>query len=349
MDSSAKYQKFVVTQKDDYNKKSAKPDSNFKCLLAVLVILIVLGIAVICIAIGVGVGVSLTNLKSEQEGPSGLITNTITQEELQGEYYGTEGSIRFSSTINATYFVLSITTTNGEQVVYIVHLMASNMTIMGVNNTDFMVMEIDQQGHIDFDDYVIPKDTMNLMESIMTGNEKMSDDILQKLDNKTVNETRQSVLYNLAMSYEAILIIEAAQALGDLGVMGSEYPSVMCFYQLALRLANTREIGTDEGDIYAPDTKGYWPQKRQTTEKCPNPRGTTCRSGRCPYRRYSNDCFGMCGRQCSCWSFVCGDCCVHRYCETHDECCAQRGFLTFTCFSVVFRRPFSRCTDNYSC
>ena len=43
-------------------------------------------------------------------------------------------------------------------------------------------------------------DAMNPMESIITGNGKMTDDMLQKLDNKTVNETRQSVLYNLAMS-----------------------------------------------------------------------------------------------------------------------------------------------------
>ena len=51
------------------------------------------------------------------------------------------------------------------------------------------------------------KEAMNLMESIMAGNGKMIDDMLQKLDNKNMNETRQSVFYNLAMSYEATLII----------------------------------------------------------------------------------------------------------------------------------------------
>ena len=43
-------------------------------------------------------------------------------------------------------------------------------------------------------------DAMNPMESIIAGDRKMTDDMLQKLDNKTVNETCQSVLYNLAMS-----------------------------------------------------------------------------------------------------------------------------------------------------
>ena len=349
MDSSVKYQKFVVSQGHDGDKKSAKPDSNSICLTAVVVVLFILTIAVICVAIGVGVGVSLRYHKNQEQGPMGLSsTTTVTQEELQGEYYGTEGGIRFSSTVNATYFVLFITTTSGEQVVYVVHPMASNMTMVGVNDTNFMVMERDQQNSINYDDYVIPRDAINLMESIMAGNGKMTDDILQKLDNKTVNGTRQSTLYNLAMSYEAILIIEAAKALGDLGIMGAEYPSVMRFYQLALRLANTRDsISEDEGDSSAPDTKGYQPRQRRA-ERCSS-NGATCPSGRCPFRRGSNDCFGMCGKGCSCWSFVCGDCCVHQYCLTHDECCRTAGFFTFTCFSVVARKPFSSCTDTFSC
>ena len=356
MDSSVKYQKFVVTHihGDDGDKKSAKSDSNSICLIAVVVVLIILTIAVICVAIGVGVGVSLTNRKSELR--MGLTANTITQGELQGEYYGTEGGIRFSSTVNATYFVLLITTTSGEQVVYIVHPMASNMTMVGVNDTNFMVMERDQQDSINFDDYVIPRDAMNLMESIMAGNGEMSDNILQKLDNKTVNETRQSTLYNLAMSYEAILIIEAAQALGDLGVMGSEYPSVMRFYQLALRLANSRESESqsdteDEGDSPAPDTKGYEPRQRRATY-CSNV-DATC--SQCPYKlvqkkkKYRNNCFGLCGYGCNCWSFVCGDCCLHQYCLTHDDCCRRKGFYSWPCLSVAWKVLGSKCTDNYKC
>ena len=68
--------------------------------------------------------------------------------------------------MNATYAVLSITTTTGGYVVYIVHPLASNMTMMGVNNTDFLLMEIDQQDHNDYEDYVIPRDAKSLMETI---------------------------------------------------------------------------------------------------------------------------------------------------------------------------------------
>ena len=52
----------------------------------------------------------------------------------------------------------------------------------------------------------------------------------------TMKETHQSVLHNLAMSYEAVLIIEAAQALGDRGIMGMDHPSVMSFYTNLLHI-----------------------------------------------------------------------------------------------------------------
>ena len=353
MDSSVKYQKFVVTQEDGGAKKSAKTESSSVCLTAVLVVLIMslLAIAVICTAIGIGVGVSLPHSRSDQPSPSGLSSDTtVTQEQLQGEYYGTEGGIRFSSTVNATYVVLSVTTTTGEHVVYIVHPLASNMTMMGVNNTNFLVMEHNQQNRINYDDYVIPRDAMNLMESIMAGNGNMTDNMLQKLDNKTMNETRRSVLYNLAMSYEATLIIEAAQALGDRKIMGMDYPSVMSFYQLALRLASLRDVSEYEaGDSFAPDSSSRGYQHRQKRNVRCSSNGATCPNGRCPFRKYNNNCFGMCGKDCFCWSFVCGNCCVNQYCLTHDQCCADRGFFSFACLSVAWRVLGSQCADTYRC
>ena len=347
-----KYQKFVVTQEDGAGaKKSANSNSRSVCLTAVVVVVSLFAIAIICTAISIGVGLSLTRSRSDQPSPSGLSSDTtVTQEQLQGEYYGTEGGIRFSSTVNATYAVLSITTTTGGYVVYIVHPLASNMTMMGVNNTDFLLMERNQQDVIDYEDYVIPRDAKSLMETIMSGNGRMTDDVLQMLDNKTVNETRQSMLYNLAVSYEATLIIEAAQALGDRGIMGMDYPSVMSFYQFALRLAITRDVaGATENKAkysFSSDSKGYHRQQRNV--RCSS-NGASCPAGRCPFRKYDNDCFGMCGPGCTCWDIVCGDCCIHQYCRTHDQCCHDVGFYTLICFSVAFRRPFASCSDTFRC
>ena len=182
-------------------------------------------------------------------------------------------------------------------------------------------------------------DVMNLMEPIMAGNGKMTNDILEKLDNTTVNETRQSVLYNLAMSYEALLIIGATQALGDHGIMGKDYPSVISFYQLALRLINAKDTEF-EGDSFALDTRAHQHRQRRATY-CSNSRATC---NQCPY---GSGCFGMCGKGCSCWSFVCGDCCVHRYCLTHDDYCNRRGFWSWSCLSAAWRVP--QCSQSFRC
>ena len=349
MDSSVKYQKFVVSKGDD-ESKDGKRERNSKYIIILGILLVtalVAAVSVVAVAIGVGVGVQSVSQASEskqtESSASGLTAITITQGELEGEYHGSEGGIHFQSVVNATYFVLSITTTSGEPILLIIHPLTSNMTMMGVNDTNFMVME-NQPGRPQYDDYVIPKDAMNLMESIMMGEREMSDDVLEHFDNKTVNETRQSVLNNLAVSQEALLITEAAQALGSLGIQGSEYPAVMRFYLLALRLASAR--GGTEGSSITTDGNVLKErrQKRQLVRCSSN--GRTCNIGRCPT---GSGCFGQCGYGCSCWTFVCGDCCVHEYCRTHDRCCADRGFWSWACLSVAWRVLGSRCSDRYRC
>lgn len=42
-------------------------------------------------------------------------------------------------------------------------------------------------------------------------------------------------------------------------------------------------------------------------------------------------CTGMCGPGCSCWKWVCGDCCYHKGCLDHDICCATKGMVSWQC------------------
>lgn len=44
-----------------------------------------------------------------------------------------------------------------------------------------------------------------------------------------------------------------------------------------------------------------------------------------------NNCTGMCGPNCSCWSWVCGDCCFHQGCHEHDVCCEKYGSWSAYC------------------
>lgn len=58
--------------------------------------------------------------------------------------------------------------------------------------------------------------------------------------------------------------------------------------------------------------------------------GHDCIAGLCPYE---TDCLGMCGLGCTCWSFVCGDCCYWPGCYQHDLYC-EESFFSWSCLFI---------------
>ena len=350
---SVKYQKFDASSEHKPKKSSQK-----STIALVLVAIALVIFAVAAVAIGVGVGSQTASKESEHEEPSGLSVDTITQEEFQGEYYGSSGGIHFQVIVrNNSYLYLSINTTRGEPVVIIVHVAHSSVTatMMGVSNTEFLVME-NQPGRAKYVDYVVPAGYKDLVESMMMDQRDMTDDVLQQLDNETVNETRQSSLEYLAMSQEGLLIIEAAKAIEASEVQGSDYLAVMRFYLLALQLSKTRDFMEGTSSFAAPlDSKATYNSRHKRVEygQCsPQNGGAVCTNydNPCPFQRYTNNCFGLCGKGCSCWRFLCGgDCCVHQFCLTHDQCCQDNGFFSSACLSVLFKYRSSRCESNYDC
>ena len=64
---------------------------------------------------------------------------------------------------------------------------------------------------------------------------------------------------------------------------------------------------------------------------------------------WNNNCLGMCGKGCTCWKWVCGDCCWHYGCYLHDLCC-KRNFWSKYClapwnynFSCNYYGGYSKC------
>ncbi|ETO06665.1 hypothetical protein RFI_30727 [Reticulomyxa filosa] len=49
-----------------------------------------------------------------------------------------------------------------------------------------------------------------------------------------------------------------------------------------------------------------------------------------------NSCFGLCGPDCNCWAFICGDCGCHCFCYNHDYYCSCNSMLDYHCWSVRF-------------
>ena len=351
MDSSLNYKKFTVCENEESTyKETPQKSKNFWLILIGIIGMILIVIAVAAVAIGVGVNAIVSSKPQESEDTSGLNDFTVTNEIMEGEYCDATGCIYFLITVNTTDTYIIIATIDRETVFMLRHPRDLPMTMMTVNNTSFLALDVHsgETNRTNRSIYVIPEQYVSLVDGIMREHRNMSNSTLQMMDQTMVNETQNSSLVEFAIHDEAYLVILAAQSLSELGIEGTQYPPVKYFYVLALKLSNARQkMGKEnlEGDLKRSFSSPKFLAQQKRTASCND--GNSCSTGRCPYKGYRDngrECFGMCGYGCFCWSIVCGDCCVHQGCLDHDQCCADNGFFTFTCFNVV---PFS-CT-SFSC
>ena len=157
---------------------------------------------------------------------------------------------------------------------------------------------------------------------------------LQEDDSRAHDSLVEISLDELAQTREAILMEETAFVMGtEHGIIGSENPQVLPLYMMAMQLSRMR---------------------KETATATASVCGSSCPSGGCSMRsvsgdRYcssatqnecppcqSNGCQGMCGRECCCWVWVCGNCCYHQLCADHDVCCIKQGFWN----------PWNDCVDR---
>ena len=132
-------------------------------------------------------------------------------------------------------------------------------------------------------------------------------------------------LHDLMNVEEVGLLEKAAEAVGQKGLTGKNTPAILPFFMFAVHVT---QLQTGSDDIFITNSTRI--QRADCSAECPP----------CP----NNNCFGMCGKRCSCWEFVCGDCCWHVGCYYHDMCCAKDFWQTKCLFPVSFR-----CEQPYSC
>jgi hypothetical protein len=100
-----------------------------------------------------------------------------------------------------------------------------------------------------------------------------------------------------------------SRTLGSMGFTGSAFPASLALHKVARQSA---------------DALGIEVQPLQVASE--NPFCT-------PYPNQGNNCYGMCGPGCSCWSWVCGDCCYHNGCARHDDWCRQGQW--YYCYNIT--------------
>ncbi len=171
----------------------------------------------------------------------------------------------------------------------------------------------------------------------------------KELRNQLVNKTNIRLLDPLSSSYHAnelrrsvesfiskrttYYIIQSAYKLGrDLNYIGLKYPSILPFYLIAHRLEGLLLSPPEsEGEKFNRVRKyGDLAKDESCFKECPP----------CPDRK----CLSLCGFQCYCWRWICGDCCHHLGCHGHDLCCRASYMRSVCLFPIHFR-----CESEYNC
>ena len=120
-------------------------------------------------------------------------------------------------------------------------------------------------------------------------------------------EGDRTVLDSMLLLPEMSTLPWLSRALGVAGISGSSYPSSMALHKTARQSAKALAIEV--------------PPLEMATE-----------NSQCSRPTY-NECYGMCGNGCSCWSWVCGDCCYHGGCAQHDSWC--RNGQWYWCYNIT--------------
>ena len=130
---------------------------------------------------------------------------------------------------------------------------------------------------------------------------------------------------------EAQLLPTMSQQLAHYGFHGRTNSPILQLHITAQRFTDLlrRRSGFDVTIASKPS--------KQSMEAC-------ARDKACPPCKDKN-CIGMCGPGCSCWKWVCGDCCYHQGCLGHDICCAEKGMTSWRCLLPLGLE----CNKKYEC
>ena len=124
-----------------------------------------------------------------------------------------------------------------------------------------------------------------------------------------VFEGDRAVLDQMLQLPEVAALPVLSRALGVRGLTGSAFPATLALHKIARQSADALGINVE-------------------------PLNVSAQSSYCTaYPNSWDNCYGMCGPGCSCWSWVCGDCCYHYGCAVHDSWCRQGKW--YYCYNIT--------------
>ena len=275
----------------------------------------------------------------------------VTYEAIEGEYYGSDDlAIRFLSNeerVSISTFGYGERSAEAEK-----HLLdlarppeLENARMMNILGAEVLYFNTTVDGESKIVEFFVPhRYKARVTSAINSHNLAKLHRVTKKLhrDRNSIERAAKKMLEDPAM----LLLQEAMFAMGANGLQGRENPAALKLYIAAMRLLEwrgrvlgddgSRELEEDgsreleEDGSREPEQNDYFAAlQRQKRSHCQR-----CHSGTCPDEYHRRNCLGLCGKGCSCWSWVCGDCCYQQGCYEHDVCCGYCGYFSWTCLNV---------------
>ena len=159
------------------------------------------------------------------------------------------------------------------------------------------------------------------MEEVVSMSKQKSQDVHGFMLQKSVNQ--------LVSDINSRLMVDTAIEMGKQGLTGKKYPILLPFYATCLKMDEMIGAGSSAFSHQTMISRQRRSDKCETFSTCP-----PCEN---------DECLGLCGNGCNCWSWLCGDCCYHQGCYDHDLCCREGKFDVAACLF-----PFGFRCDSYS-
>lgn len=153
-----------------------------------------------------------------------------------------------------------------------------------------------------------------------------------------LSEEESAILKDLAMKDLGKMFVDTSRMMGETyGLVGTDSPAILSFHRMALWMAKVnlrrRKLELEE----APWEEEQGKEPTDFERDVANVVGAHHRELWCSKKDCcGNECFGMCGADCSCWSWICGTCGCVDECMEHDHYCSCHGMYHFWCINVFW-------------
>ena len=263
-----------------------------------------------------GVNARIANrLPAGQEDRSKLRMISASTERIEAEYYTPNGGIHILSEVRSSGEAVRvvITTTSGEPLFSVDRPLYSSGLVSIAGKEFLFVNKTLDNGDRKLTEYVVPTAYSQRVKYAIKHHQIPK--VLRQLDSETVNATATSAIEELLARPEVLLIKDAAFAIGNTGITGVRNPAAMAFYTTALRFAESAI-----GDQHAASGESEGATRGLVSKKRSRRQLTWCSNSNsnCDICPQGDNCLGLCGPGCSCWWFICGDCCWNLGCYIYS-------------------------------